>query len=519
MSEEEKPFRLDAATIKGFSESLLAIRYDSPKPTPAHHVEMWDYCTSDAPQVGIASPRGSAKSTAVTFAYTLASILFKEHQHVLIISANEEMASSFLNDIRTEFLENDAMCEVFGFKKFIKERETELIGQMKDGYKWRIIVKGAEQRMRGMKWERKRPSLVIGDDLEDEDLVASEMRRDKFKRWFYGAVKPIIRDGGKIRMVGTIMHMDSLLMGFMPPNKSAYTVNTPLRTYTETNSEKLKEIKPAYENDSPDRSWRSILYRSHSPDFKHLLWESMYSEKRLREIRKDFAEQGMLDVYGQEYLNDPIDMTTAYFRKADFLPMKEGDHEVHKVYYAAGDLAITKNKRSAYTAMPVGGMDAKRTLHITDMRRGRFDSLEIADEIFSIHSRWNVDTFRLESENIQKSIGPFLYERMTVSGQYINIDAKNPSKDKETRAQTLRAMMRAGKVRFDKEAEWYAGLEEEMLHFPKWPTVDQVDALAWLAMLVTEMDSGLTESEAYDEEWDEEFNEDADEGVCATTGY
>lgn len=519
MSEEEKPFRLDAETIKGFSESILALRYDDPKPTPAHHMEMWEYCCSDAPQVAIASPRGSAKSTAITFAYVLACILFRQDNHVLIVSANEELASGFLNDIRVEFIENDAMCEVFGFKKFVKERETELIGQMKDGWKWRIIVKGAEQRMRGLKWERKRPSLVVPDDLEDEDLVASEMRRDKFKRWFYGSLKPIVKYGGRIRMVGTIMHMDSLLMGFMPPAKSAYTVNTPLRTYTETNTWKLKELKPAYENDSPNRSWKSILYRSHSPDFKHLLWKSMYSEERLREIRRDFAEQGMLDVYGQEYLNDPIDMTTAYFRKSDFLPMKEGDHEVHKVYYAAGDLAITKSKRSAYTAMPVGGMDSQRTLHIVDMRRGRFDSLEIADEIFSIHSRWDVDTFRLESENIQKSIGPFLYERMSTSGQYINIDAKNPSKDKESRAQTLRAMMRAGKIKFDKEADWYADLEEEMLHFPKWPTLDQVDSLAWLAMLVSEMVEGNTYAEQEDEEWEDEFDQDYDEGICATTGY
>ena len=54
--------------------------------------------------------------------------------------------------------------------------------------------------MRGLKWERKRPSLVLVDDVEDEELVASEARREKFRRWFYGAVKPILRDGGKIRM-------------------------------------------------------------------------------------------------------------------------------------------------------------------------------------------------------------------------------------------------------------------------------------------------------------------------------
>ncbi len=509
---------LTAAAIEGFTKSVLGVRYDDPKPIPDHHRKMWDLCVSDFPQVAIASPRGSAKSTAITFAYILASVLFKEHQHVLIISANEELASGFLNDIKVELQENELITELFGFKRFIKERETEIIVELEGNYRFRIIVKGAEQRMRGLKWERKRPSLVVPDDLEDEELVASELRREKFRRWFYGAVKPILRDGGKIRMVGTVMHMDSLLNRFMPPPKSNYTVDEPLVRYTEHDPEKLKLIEPAYEEDTPDRAWASILFRAHSVDFEHLLWKEMYPEPRLKLIRQDYAEQGILDVYNQEYLNHPIDESTAYFRKDDFLPMKETDHEVMKTMYAAGDLAITQNKRSAYTALPVGGMDSNRTLFITDMRRGRWDSLQIADEIFSIHERNDIAVFRLESENIQKSIGPFLYERMNRTGVYLTIDAKPPTKDKESRAQTLRAMMRAGQVKFDKTASWYPDLEEELLHFPKWTTCDQVDALAWLALLVNEMIEAPTAQEWEEEEWDRE-HDDFNYGFNAMTGY
>lgn len=468
---------------------------------------MWDYCCSDAPQVAIAAPRGSAKSTAVTFAYLLAVAFFREHQHILILSANEDLASQFLNDVKNEIAENEVLQKTFGFKRFVKDRETEIIVELKDGYKFRILVKGAEQRMRGLKWERKRPSLVIPDDLEDEELVASELRREKFRRWFYGAVKPILRDGGQIRMVGTIMHMDSLLNRFMPPLKDPNTVNEELRMYSK----------------DPGRSWKSILYRAHNEDFTKLLWPEMYSKERLDTIRKDFAEQGMLDVYSQEYLNNPIDETTSYFRKSDFRPMTEEHKDVHKIYYAAGDLAITENKRSAYTCMMVGGLDSERRLFITDNRRGRIDSLEIAKEMFSIQVRWDIATFRLESENIAKSIGPFVYDRMgrTYDGVYcpfINIDAKNPTKDKMARAQTIRAMMRAGRVFFDKEAEWYPDLEEEMLHFPKWTYKDQVDTIAWLGLMIEEMAQGLTPQEMEDEDYEDEFGEE-EYGICQTTGY
>lgn len=509
---------LTAEAIEGFTKSVLGSRYDDPKPIPSHHLDMWRLCVSNHQQVAIASPRGSAKSTAITFAYVLAAALFREEQHILIISANEELAAGFLNDIKVELLENELITQLFGFKKFVKERETEIIVELKGGYRFRILVKGAEQRMRGMKWERKRPSLVVPDDLEDEELVASESRREKFRRWFYGAVKPILRDGGKIRMVGTIMHMDSLLNRFMPPIKSAYTVDTPLMRFTQSDPDKIKTLKPNYDGDTPHRSWLSVLFRAHSQDFSDLLWKEMFPEKRLRVIRQDYAEQGMLDIYSQEYLNNPIDPSVAYFRRGDFLPMKPGDHELRKTFYASCDLAITQHKRSAYSAMPVGGMDSDRILHITDMRRGRWDSLTIADEIFSIHKRWSVEVFRMESESIQKAIGPFLYERMTQSGEYINIEAKNATKDKENRAQTLRAMMRAGQVRFDKEAEWYADLEEELLHFPKFGTCDQVDALAWLALLVNEMVQAPTVQESEEDAW-ESTHDNFNFGINPMTGY
>jgi predicted phage terminase large subunit-like protein len=492
-------------TINGFTESVLGPRYDDPKPIPTHHREMWELCTSTHPQVAIAAPRGSAKSTAITFAYVLASVLFEEHAHVLIISANEELASGFLNDLKIELQENDILTThpALGVKRFIKDRETEIIVEKFSGFKFRIIVKGAEQRMRGLKWERKRPSLVIADDLEDEELVSSELRREKFRRWFYGAVKPIIRDGGKIRVVGTIMHMDSLLMRLMPPLKSPFTQHTALKLST-----------------SEKRAWKSVLYRAHNEDFSELLWPQMYPAARLKQIRQDFAEQGMLDVYGQEYLNDPIDQTTAYFHKDDFLPMTEEDFTTFKTFYCAGDLAITEHKRSAFTALGAGGIDSQGILHLEDVRRGRWDSLQIADELFALDKRYSPDRFRLESENIQRSIGPYLYKRMDDEQHYINLESKPPTKDKLARAQSIRARMRAGKVRFNKNAEWYPDFEEELLHFPKWPYKDQVDMFAWLGLMLDEMIEAPTMEEWNEDQYELEMEDDyGEDGLCLTTGY
>jgi predicted phage terminase large subunit-like protein len=486
----------------GFSRQYLVGRYDEPKPIPGIHREWWALCLSSHPQVAIAAPRGHAKSTAITFAYVLYVMLERLETHLLLLGSNEELAAAFLYDIKTELNENDLLRADYGVKKLLKETETEIIVEFHDGVKFRIIVKGAGQRMRGLKWERKRPSAVVFDDLEDEEMVLNEQRREKFRRWFYGAVKPILRAGGKIRGVGTIIGFDSLLERMMPNVKDPATVVEPLRTY-------CKDPK----------GWASVKYRAHNYDFSQILWPEQRNAEDLKKIRSEYAAMGMSDVYGQEYLNDPIDSATAYFRASDFLPMRPQDFETRKTYYSAADLAIGETERNAYTVLITGGLDVEGFLNIVDVRRERFDGEQIVEEMFSVHERWEPQVFRLESENIEKAIGPFLYSRMDEKGVYINIDSKAPTKDKDKRGQSIRARMRAGKVRFNKEAEWYPAFEEELLKYPKFPYKDQFDAFAWLGLMLEEMVEPETDKEIEENEYQREVEMYSDLGRCAVTGY
>lgn len=153
--------KLTSSLISGFSGALLSPRYDNPTPTPEFHHEMWDLCCSDHPRVAIAAPRSHSKSTAVTHAYTLASVLFRESSYVLIVSDTESQASQFLGTIRSELTENTELIENFGVSGLIKETETEIICRMDDGHKFKIAVKGSGQKVRGLIWDSKRPDLVV----------------------------------------------------------------------------------------------------------------------------------------------------------------------------------------------------------------------------------------------------------------------------------------------------------------------------------------------------------------------
>ena len=501
--------------VLGFSASLLAARYDEPKPIPELHDEMWALCCSKYPQVAIAAPRAHAKSTAITFAYVLAELMFRTARHVLILSSNETIAGEFVNDIKVELQENELLQETFGPFHFLRESTTEIVVQFPDKSKFRVIAKGAGQRMRGIKWERKRPDLVIGDDMEDEELVMNEERRDKFRRWFYGAVRPIVKSGGRLRVVGTILHMDSLLERWMPKPKDPNTVHRPLR-------DSFRHM--------PKSGWWAVKYRAHEqnklrdPDCQ-VLWPEQFNLDDLRTIRADFAAQNMLDTYGQEYLNNPIDESTAFFKREDFLPMTERDHLLRKNYYVGCDLAISERKRSAFSVFVVGGQDEHGVTHIVDVQRGKWDAYEIIDVVFKLNEKWEHPHFRFEKENIARTIKPILdmemLKRQQLGNKYafVNYDMEIPIKDKEARNRAFQARHRSHNLRFDMAAEWYPDYEEELAHFPKWPTLDQADASGWLGLLLDTMIEAPTDKELEDELYLEQQHEWGDDGRSSFTGY
>lgn len=485
--------RLNAELIYGFTTSLLLKRFDSPKPTPKFHWELWDLVTKDERQVAIAAPRGHAKSTAITHSFVLACMLFRERDFTLIVSDTETQAIQFLGDIKKELQENEELIGVFGIKKFIKDTEADIIVEFTDGVQFRIIAKGSEQKVRGWKWRNKRPNLIVGDDLENDEIVMNEDRRAKFRGWFLNALLQAGSDDCIYRIVGTILHMDSILERLMPEWGAKTTLTDGIRHWSTKKS-----------------SWLSIRYQAHSEDFSQLLWPEKFPEERLRSIRQTYIDQGHPEGYSQEYLNYPIDEENAFFRKTDFFPI-DGAEE-YMEYYVGGDLAISEKDTRAFSVFVIAGMTASGILRIVDVRRARLDSKEIIDEFFAIHARYNPEAFFIEKENIMRSIWPVLQEQMIEKGIYLNMGEDTlivPTQDKMKRAQAIRARARAGTVEIDTEAWWYDSFITELVQFPRGVYKDQVDATAMIGLGLAKMGTVQTSQEMEDDDYEEEFEDSA----------
>lgn len=496
--------KLNADTIEGFVKTLLLSKFDDAADIPDCHRDWWADCCSDHKFVAIAAPRGHAKSTAITHSYTLAKIVFRESRFVVVVSDTEAQSILFLGDIKKEVVENEPLRELFGIDGLEKDAETDVIIRFLDGHLVRVVAKGSEQKMRGLKWRNLRPDLIICDDIENDELVMNKERREKFQRWFSSALLPVRSDKGIVRMVGTILHADSLLESFMPKYNDPNTVRTPLKDYNR---------HPKY--------WLASKFRAHNPDFSQILWASKKTKESLLAIRAQYEARGLLDAYSQEYLNHPIDESNTHFRRSDFLRVTDEDRKKRLNYYVTMDLAVTSKQTADYSVFMVWGVDPDGYIHIRNVIRARMDSLEIIDTIFELFAIYDPTMFVTEKGLISNSIMPAIIKRQDEENKYFRFELLPSMVDKLQRSQAIRLRARAGKVKIDKEADWYTTLEDELMMFPRSAKDDQVDAFALIGHTLNKFWEAPSEMEIAEEFEEEEFRASglAFAGRSIYTGY
>ena len=94
--------------------------------------------------------------------------MFRQRKFMLLVSDTEAQAMMFLGFFKEHLQDNEALINLFGLKRnddgkviFIKDTESDIIVQFADGHKFRIIAKGAEQKLRGLIWNGSRPDIIL----------------------------------------------------------------------------------------------------------------------------------------------------------------------------------------------------------------------------------------------------------------------------------------------------------------------------------------------------------------------
>jgi phage terminase large subunit-like protein len=343
-----------------------------------------------------------------------------------------------------------------------------------------------------------RPGLIVCDDLEDDEQVENKERRDKFRRWFNRAVLPALRRGGKARVHGTILHEDSLLARFH------------------------KEFQKHGEKSA----WVVQFHRAHKSfdDFSDPLWPEQWPIEELKRERQKYINDYDAAGYSQEYLNDPYDNNDTYLKKEWFKEM-EDDHFDQDMRVSVGvDFAISKSDKANRTSFTTAGQDAQNFLNFFHQWVGRWGTDEIIENMIALQERFDPIAFFVEDGVIWKAIEPILNIAMREKNVFLNCIPLPSIKDKATRGRSFQRRMKAGTCRFDKQAEWYAPYEHELLRFTGYSEAvldDQFDSSAILSRgfdslpLLTEEDF-MTDDELYFREVEDRSTM---QGRSPITGY
>jgi len=183
-----------------------------------HHIMMEEAKTNKF--LAIAAPRGSSKTTIVGFVYPIHQICFKLKRFIVYISNTFKQATMMLSTIKSEIKENEQIKAAYPIE-ITKDAEDVAIFRHADGFETMVICLGADQmgNIRGRKFGAYRPDLILGDDIENDELVRSPERRLKLQEDFDNAVLPAGDIETQYFVVGTILHDDSLLAKLMSKNE------------------------------------------------------------------------------------------------------------------------------------------------------------------------------------------------------------------------------------------------------------------------------------------------------------
>lgn len=335
-------------------------------PTPDFHKEIFDLMVhKDVPQLCLAIPRAHAKTTLVKLA-AVYYFMFSDFTYILYMSSVVGHSIECVNDI-ADFLQSDNFVSVYGHCEWFTKQEG------KGYYKFRMPNKGkvcilkafgAEQKVRGTNIKHKRPELIIVDDLEDNDNLASKETFEKLKRWMYGPFKKAVNPlKNKFLWIGNMIARQSML----------------------------------YEH-CQSQFWFSRVYGCLLQDGKPL-WPDLWSLDRLRADFQEYSDRGMADIWFAEMMNMPLAGLNGIIKADEIVykpPMMPGDSTIG---FITVDLAISKNTWADDTSLNVHlwNQDLELWQVVDTVTRKGMGPIEVFRECIRLGQKWYIGVVAIES--------------------------------------------------------------------------------------------------------------------------
>lgn len=405
--------------------------------SPEFHADLLNLFSSEHQYVLAEAFRGGAKSTK-SEEYAILAALFKETKFCLIIGNSDARACERLAAIKHELESNETITELFGSQVGPVWREDVIV--LANGVRFQAF--GAKQSLRGAKHRDERPDMAIVDDLEDEDMVATEAARHKLARWFHGSLVPALTPTGKIRFIGTPLHPKCLL-------------------------ETLRQLP----------NWKSIIvpicYQDPVTGEDVSSWPDRFSMKYINEARLNYQNAGAIIEFEQEYMCRAEDKATKPFQENMFRrePSPQG---IYPTFIMVDPARTVNTKTSARTGYAVWSWIGQKCF--VKKAYGAFHRPDqILEEIFKLAEEFNPVEVGVELDGLEEFILQPLRSEQTKRGVSIPLSPQRAPKDKNSFITGLQPFYMAGDIIHAGECK---DLENELIAFPT-GRCDVLNALAY----------------------------------------
>ncbi|MDD4957339.1 MAG: phage terminase large subunit [Candidatus Omnitrophica bacterium] len=458
-------------------------------------------------KLAIAAPRESAKSTILTLQYVIYCVCYDLEKFILIVSNTSEQAATFLENIKSEIENNERLledfpevCENWKVPTPAKWQRKEII--TKNGIK--ILALGASQQVRGLRNREIRPSLIIADDVENNDTCLNPEVMDKLQSALTNAVFKAGSAETNIVLIGTIHHYHSLLSQFTSQDaypgwrKQVYRAvvkwsDGPKRWERWTH---IYNNRESYKGEYGPEAAKQYFERYKSKMLKgtEVLWPERRSYYELMVMRE---QEGHVS-FDAEMQNEPVNPKDCIFNLDDihFWDDKfENEEELlasfqgDALFFGACDPSLGTSKRKGdFSAIITVAKDMKtKKMYVLDAHIDRLHPDKTIGVIVKYHDLRGYKKFRVESNQFQALMLDDLRERIEANEQRLGIEGVNHTSHKYERIEALQPLIKSGTLQFSRR---HITLLEQLKQYPKGRHDDGPDALEMAVTLAQSYKGG-----------------------------
>ncbi|NOQ32435.1 MAG: hypothetical protein GQ570_15105 [Helicobacteraceae bacterium] len=489
--------------------------------SPKFHADILDFL-DDAAKFKVATIfRGAGKTTVVNKIDAFSDILYEHEPYHQIFSSTEKKAKKFLKDVKTMLV--NAIAKGYHIEKGSVWSDTEIEIIVDGKYKCYVEALGAGQDPRGGSFNFMRPTKQTFDDIESkvgQYAIRSRENRKKLWEWFTGdclpALDPIV---GKARVIGTILHADSLISKILKikkwskliipiiiDNKSAWSDRFPLsddaarakeREYFETHG-KVIEIE------SIESIKRGLFEQGqHNLFYQEYLCVAQAEEKTLfkREYFNYFSHLEFSDkVEYMEFANAKETQRVA-IREPKNIVLKSGEKIPLSscVIYSTMDLASDGADKSVIIT---SAYDTNGNMYVIDISAGHWTPYEKSLNAIRVQREFNPIRFGIEKAGAQNDFFYTIDVAQKESGVRIPVEElRHGGVNKNIRISNLHPLFLTNKIFFNDSDINVAELEAQLSGFDidvESLHDDLMDTLAYQLHFI--VDRTFEEDEEEDEE-------------------